>query len=303
MVRNYVLANLSLILWDVIQPPRTDGWSTNRFAAILQEHPIVIECKLPLYVLIVLIAFVFGLPIGTHYFPDVRWSDWVNTIILAISACIALVTYLGNVQREDSSRMLKHASDLLRQAYETFTRTHLTDPNSWDQKSDFPNPQNWPPNNKIVWLTTARLLVASNHAQRKITERIHRHIIQGIREFWRHKFYETLFPTGRISESFPAKYYAGFSSSTELEQQSQRPIHAINTTFSHRILPGRNDPEHLDETSVAVLYRFTRFSENKEDHLNGIPNFSEDEIHKMEIFGPRGLGRLIRAGRIWDKNP
>ena len=49
----------------------------------------------------------------------------------------------------------------------------------------------------------------------------------------------------------------------------------------------------LSEKSLAYLYRFIRWPKELADPLADIAKFSDEEIQRMQTFGPHGLGNLM----------
>ncbi len=57
----------------------------------------------------------------------------------------------------------------------------------------------------------------------------------------------------------------------------------------------------LSEKSMAVLYRFIRWPAGLADPIGKEPVFTDDEIERMQAFGPRGLGSLMAEVRTLSR--
>ena len=184
----------------------------------------------------------------------------VGPLLVAMGVLIALVAFLVNLRRARSDDVLKAATDLLEKAYETLAPK--------DGSSE-------PINHRLSWLSAARLVATAERLGKDITENSHRLIYQEKREYWRTRLYELIFPSP--PEGLPSLFYA------------EMPEHM--TAYSVRVR------EPLSEKSLAYLYRFIRWPENVRDPLGEEPTFTDDEIERMQSFGPRGLGKLLAEVR------
>jgi hypothetical protein len=87
--------------------------------------------------------------------------------------------------------------------------------------------------------------------------------------------YDLIFPS--VPEGLPSSFYA------------DKPEHMISHSSEAR------DP--LSEKSLAYMYRFVQWPQEKVDPIGEEPIFTDVEIDKMRTFGPRGLGNLIAEAR------
>jgi hypothetical protein len=179
----------------------------------------------------------------------------VTPPLVAAGVLVALLTLLFNRQRTQSEDYLEHAQDLLEKAY---SRLAVLD--------DKGRPQN----KRLNWLTSARLIRTAQAVAGKIEEPSHREIWNEQLNYWRGRFYDLIFPS---MEGLPSDYYA------------EKPEDMFVYSGDER--------NPLSLTSLAVLYRFIRWPEGQEDPIRGEPAFTEEEMHKMLTFGPRGLGKLL----------
>lgn len=171
----------------------------------------------------------------------------------------ALVAFLVNLSRARSEDVLEAATDLLEKAYEKLA-----------PHGDSTQPSN----RRLTWLSAARLIATAERLGKHLTEPSHQLIYREKREHWRTRLYELICPS---IEGLPSSFYA------------ESPEHMI--AYSGRV----RDP--LSEKSLAYLYRFVRWPEGLPDPLGDEPPFTDEEIDRMQTFGPRGLGNLLAEVR------
>ena len=183
----------------------------------------------------------------------------LGPLIIAAGVLVALLTLAFNLRRGRSEDLLKAATDLLEKAYDTLSP---------------PQGSALPPNDRRAWLSAARLIRTAERIGNRITEETHSLIYRERREYWKAKVYDLIFPS---IEGLPSAFYA------------DAPAHMIG--YSGNVRPP------LSEKSLAVLYRFVRWPEDLPDPIGQEPNFTDEEIHRMQTFGPRGLGNLLAQVR------
>lgn len=212
---------------------------------------------IPYLVFVIFIVFFFLL---YYEFFDIKTlTTYLNSMTIFLGVAVALLTLTFNSSRSTSKEYLDKSISLLEDAYTLFTKK-LT-------------PEDWPKNDRLLWLTVARMLHTSNDLGSKIKYKSHRNIYKVTKQFWSYRFYDIL----KIEEdSFPATYFA------------EKPEHLI-------LYNPRKDQVPLSLKSISVLYRFAKWPEELKDPLSDISTFSEEEIEKMCDFGPRGLGNHLKA--------
>ena len=183
----------------------------------------------------------------------------VAPLIVGAGVLVALITLALNIRRQQSEDYLKNASGLLEKAHTVLSQV--------DEK-------NRPKNIRINWLAAARFIRASDSISKRITEPSHKAIFREHREYWRARFHDLINPS---VEGFPEDYFA----------TSPKTF----TTWHD------DDRDPLSETSLAVLYRFVRWPRDFEDPIKNEPEFTSEEIEKMEMFGPKSLGSLMKKVR------
>jgi hypothetical protein len=167
----------------------------------------------------------------------------IGSIATALSATVAFTVYLSTVKRHrtDDARKASdtykdEALSVLEKAYATFT-----------QQSDTP-----PVNDRLLWLSTARMIVRFQKLREKVTELDHTAVIDENEEHIRLKFYTLL---GRNSQNFSREYFCPDGN--------------------------RYDAINIERRSIAVIFGFARWREGMQDPLNSI-----DDI---DLFARRAL--------------
>lgn len=167
---------------------------------------------------------------------------------------VALMTIIFAESRKDSEHILGSTKELHDFCY------HELDPNS----------EGVPTNRRMNWLAAARFLRASEEMSTSILLASHRKVYLEHREYLRAKLYDLINPEKSLPEDFYAEDHKTFLAYTK-----------------------RNRPP-IAGSSLAVLYRFTRWPKDYEDPIADTKKFSDDEIENMIKFGPRPLGTLLR---------
>lgn len=198
-----------------------------------------------------------GIRLGDN--PSLFSPSEVSPFLTALGVLVALLTLLRNGDRAASEDYLESARDLIAKAYQTL--------NVIDDGGR-------PKNNRMHWLTSARMIRTAEHIGSKISVQSHKEIWVEELEYWRGRFYDLIHTD---IEGFPETYYA------------EKPEHMDGYTSGVR--------EPLSEKSLAVLYRFIKWPQDRPDSLQDECVFSDEEIETMSLFGPRGLGRLLEKVR------
>jgi len=193
---------------------------------------------------------------------DTIWETGISALSLSVissflilaGVLVALISHIRNITRKWSEDYLDKAIFMIRSAYDTLASKL--------------NENGWPDNDRVRWLTAARLIKTGQGLIRNLTEKSHKEVYKETEHYWRGRLSDLLRPYG---DSLPPDYYA------------MEPEHVI-------VYSGRIKREPLSLTSLAVIYRFMRWPDGMEDPLNDEPDFTSEEIHKMVTFGPIGLG-------------
>jgi membrane protein implicated in regulation of membrane protease activity len=206
------------------------------------------------------------------------WAKFVSvplstagSLAVLVGALVALAVWIWNVLERERDRFDKHNDELLNKSNSFYEKAFET-LNVLDETGR-------PRNERVRWLTSARLLKTAEKIGEKIESESHKQMYEEIVEYWRWKFYDLVQPDG---EGFPSSYYA------------ERPEDL--RAFSE------SDREPLSLQSVAAIYRFTHWQEERHDPITNEAPFSEREIQRMLTLGPQGLGQLLNAyNRLEDR--
>lgn len=129
------------------------------------------------------------------------------------------------------------------------------------------NPQtNYPENDRYLWLSSARLLLAALSLGKQITDPSHKDTFREYVDYWRVQFNDLLNPRGSKK---PDKYYY----------------------YEEGALCGwtRDQRAPLSEKSLTVIYRFMEWPDGVHDRIADEPNFSDQELSRLELLGITGL--------------
>jgi len=181
----------------------------------------------------------------------------ISAIGILLAATLALHTYIDSKNTETSKDYLNESLKLFQLSYEILSGRDSTGALQ---------------NDRLKWLTSSRLIIEAENISKKITQETQIEIFNESREYWRHKFHDLIFPS---VEGFPESFYAA------------QPEHLT----SHWTEPDRAP---LSEKSLAILHRFIQWPKNKKDFSYDVDFFTDEEIENMEMFGPRGLGKLMK---------
>lgn len=127
---------------------------------------------------------------------------------------------------------------LLRRAYETFTHCG----------------SNPPKNDRVLWMTTARMLVGFQVMRNRITEPDHIIIANTHEEYWRHQFY-TLIKT--TEKNLILNYFIPSGDVDGVDVIEQRSLTIINDFTIWKMKDGKPDPPDLLD-SVNYEEKFLR---------------------------------------------
>lgn len=148
-----------------------------------------------LYFILGIFITLIGCLVGSVFYPDAIVFSWmknqistlqaIGSLAIASSALVAFFLYKRTTNRhmeEDafkaSTVFLDESIRLLERAYEVFT-----------DKSEHVEPRR---NSRLLWLTTARMLVRYENIKKNITVPAHKDIANEHEEYWRFIFYNLL---------------------------------------------------------------------------------------------------------------
>lgn len=170
--------------------------------------------------------------------------------VTLISIWVALRGYALNRKKMQEDRIRDSDRELLSQAQKSLQWAYDT---LTDNGASIP-----PKSDRLNWLTCARHLLRTQRLSQKIESDTYRIIFDEIEEFWRQKFYVAL--NDRC-----------FSSLSYFTQDDDKLL----------------DGSQLEPVSAAVVYRFTKWREDRPDPVDSI---SLDSLHPDEFRGYFGIG-------------
>lgn len=125
-------------------------------------------------------------------------------------------------------------------------------------------------NNRVIWLTAARILVRCEKIEVSITEPHHRVILERFKDEWRLRFSRVL---GYENPKVTASFFYGATPETPTDQA------AILSRADSMALPA------LAEASIRVVWEFAKFPHSYEDLIRGI-EFTVEEKGRLWMTLP-----------------
>jgi hypothetical protein len=184
----------------------------------------------------------------------------IGPLFTPVAAFVALFVWGKNRDRDESEDYLDSARDLMAKAYGTLNVTADVDQ---------------PGDRRLRWLTAARLNCAAIEVATAISEPSHLRIWTDELNYWRGRFYDLIHP---ILDGAEGDYFA------------ERPEHWVDGHAGDERGP-------IDPRSLAVFYRFIQWPEDRADPLSDVPDFSDEEVRRMQLFRARSLGGLLARAR------
>lgn len=182
----------------------------------------------------------------------------IGSIGIMLGAFIALNSYRLNIESKKKDDIISKskikldlALEFLKHAYETLTNN---------------KPNKVPINDRVLWLTCARQLLASKKFSEEISYDEHKYIYDEYEDFWRTKLFLFL---EKHKKELDKRYFA------------EKKEHALSTPEDER--------QPLNAKSLAVIFRFIEWDKSREDKVRSIEELSKEEIDKHKVFGFEGL--------------
>lgn len=138
--------------------------------------------------------------------------------------------------------------------------------------------------NRLAWLTAARNIIISIAMISEIRDEAKKSIALDKELLLRLKYKSLLWPDGEGGEKLSANFYA------DSHEDYKSFIRSTN----------KKDPIAI--SSIVEIYRFASWPSGMKDPLPPGQVFTEKEVDSMKLFGPRGLGELMREA-IYPNNP
>ncbi|POT59627.1 hypothetical protein C3432_02590 [Citrobacter amalonaticus] len=181
-------------------------------------------------------------------FINAEGDHYVGFVAL-LAAMATLTTLIYNLRRHMSEDYFKDAKEYLKRAFETFEPK---------------NGQEAPPNDRMTWLTAARLIGIAERLGNKIIMDSHKESFLEEKEYWRSKF-------RNLIKDFAWSYYCD----------------GVEKFNSWNIF----DREPIAESSIYAIHKFIEWNEDYTDPLPDI-TFSNDELKNLRRKFP-SLSQLL----------
>jgi len=153
-------------------------------------------------------------------FPTAPTPSWVlihissiqaiGSLAIACSAIVAFFLYRTTIIRHAKEDQFNASEAFLQEAKQLLEKTYLI----FTDKEENTNP---PRGDRLLWLTTARMITRYRNIKEKITENAHIEITEEHEEYWRYHFYKLL---DQNSTNFDATYLGKINSGTNVERGS-----------------------------------------------------------------------------------
>ena len=195
----------------------------------------------------------------------------LTLLVIGIGAAVAYYVHYASTKRLESDDYLRKSINMLEEAYEL-----LVDPDD----DRIPN------NDRLAWLSSARLIKRSLVISKRITVLSHKEIFSDTSQYWRWNFHSLL----RFNEDYlPESFFRGVSwSPASTNRNTVSPAGGASRVI-------RRQSDALDQRSLTVIYRFMEWPSDLEDPLNDVTRLSEEELHRLDTFRSAALARYLRS--------
>ena len=204
---------------------------------------------------------------NTHILLE-RVPGWLTAIGTISATVVALYLSTRESRRAASKTYFEKAEAMLRTVVEDFLEKTLENGR--------------PLNDRRHWLNFARGVLAVQELAQRIKTPELKVIWRRTEHYWRERVYDTLGPQWG---SYPADYY-GYTGEEKIKNIAQSPT----------------ERQPLAEQSLVFVYRWIQWPEDLPDPLDRNLRFTDEELERYEVFGPRGLAEQIRIRRSLETN-
>ncbi|WP_136255209.1 hypothetical protein [Onishia niordana] len=212
------------------------------------------------------LAGVGGMVGGVLVFGEseaIRVIQALGSLAVACSAVVAYRLYVANTKRHEqedarahSGAFLEESKQILERAYEVFSGSGKL----------------VPANDRLIWLSIARMLLRYQALKVHITELDHRQIMGENEEYQRLRFYVLL---DRCKDELDRDYFQG------------REDHP-------------HGGEEIDKRSIAIIFNFTKWPDDRPDPI--------DDVDDIELFAQGSVpiafhgveAHLSRRQEYWE---
>ncbi|MCC7247598.1 MAG: hypothetical protein IT473_03150 [Lysobacter sp.] len=189
--------------------------------------------------------------------------------ILAFLSFIGLLWTIRNHEKsekirkikDDDQQYFKHSTSCMERAFHVI---------SGEDKTKLPI------QDRLAWLTCARLLLSAKSAEKKISHHSKglQEMLKGEQEHWRMVFY-TFF---RVNEP-----------------------NSIGTNASYFRCEQNEVGFEIDERSIRVIYEFMEWPDDAADPIDAVEFYDRKELDKMG-FGKSGIRKFVLSSMRFDDN-
>lgn len=183
------------------------------------------------------LSFIFFVFFLTRLIINSEGDHYVSFVAL-LAAIATLTTLIYNLRRHISEDYFKDSKEYLKRAYENFEPRNGNDA---------------PPNDRMTWLNTARLLGIADRLGDKILMDSHRESFLEEKEFLKSKF-------RAIVKDFAISYYCDGVGKFKIY--------------------GKYEREPIAESSIFAIHKFISWTDDYTDPLQKV-KFSSDDINKL----------------------
>ena len=197
-----------------------------------------------------------------HSEPTIKVSDYIQLLILAVIAGTLFISWRNQYKKDqlyESEIYLQKTISLIEKAYNVIK-----------------NDDGFPSNDRIAWVTSARLITRALNLSSKIILESHKEIFISEHDYYRHMFSDLLKIDG---EPLPASFFCGSTHiSTSLGEA------AFNSSSTKNV--GDN---WIPTRIVSEIYRFKSYPNNYSDPLNNSMDLSREEREKLSFTDEDGV--------------
>lgn len=189
--------------------------------------------------------------------------DLITVPILLATVIAALWIHRRNIEFTKSREYLDHAIEVIEQA-----RRVLTLPGGTID------------NNRIKWVTAARLITRAEHVTDLISVESHQKIIESAHDYERHQFNDLIAATvgAKGRQGLPTAFFLGANYKGLTTGQA-----------AHDPSQAKHADTWIPERVIAVVYRFFQYPEGYEDPLESSTKLNSSEIERLWLLGHQGV--------------
>ncbi len=133
-------------------------------------------------------------------------------------------------------------------------------------------------NDRVAWVTCARLITRAEALKNKITTETHRQIFEAEHDLRRHYFLDLLKQDGK---ALTGAFFCGGNSTRSIGDTVTDSLHPENGSI------------WIPERIINVVYKFMSFPDGYEDPLDISARFSEKERRRLGLLGYDGIKEYV----------